>query len=84
MPMSMPPMVEFAPMVMLEPMVMFDPTVMFMSIFASRSKDERVVREGDEREREAGRDKGNRVERMHKSTVGPASHIVLVQDSSAA
>jgi hypothetical protein len=43
--MSMPPMVEFAPM------VMFDPIVMFMSIFASRSKEKRVMREGGERER---------------------------------
>jgi hypothetical protein len=49
--MSMPPMVEFAPMVMLEPMVMFDPIVMFMSIFGSRCKEERVMREGGERER---------------------------------
>jgi hypothetical protein len=44
MPMSMPPIVEFAPMVMLEPMVMFDPIVMFMSIFASRSKRRELCR----------------------------------------
>jgi hypothetical protein len=81
--MSMPPIVEFAPMVMLEPMVMFDPIVMFMSIFASRSKRRELCRKVVW-EREAGRDKGNRAERMHKSTVRPASHIVLVQDSSAA